>query len=49
MATSKPPPIPAADDPFPDMERDVTLGLLGLNLFVFLIETGLREQGRQWF
>ena len=49
MATPKPPPIAPAEDPFPDMERDVTLGLLGLNLFVFLIEPGLREQGRQWF
>lgn len=34
---------------FPDVERDVTLGLLCLNAFVFLIEPGLREQGRQWF
>lgn len=34
----------------PDMERDVTLGLLALNVFVFLIEPALRDgMARQWF
>jgi membrane associated rhomboid family serine protease len=31
------------------LERDVTIGLLGLNLFVFLIEPGMREMARRWF
>jgi membrane associated rhomboid family serine protease len=40
---------PRAETPFPDLERDVTLGLLVLNLFVFLIEPSLRDSGRNWF
>jgi membrane associated rhomboid family serine protease len=31
------------------LERDVTFGLMGLNLFVFLIEPGVRELSRRWF
>lgn len=49
MAQNKPSPPSSPDVPFPDLERDVTLGLLLLNLFVFLIEPGLRDPSHRWF